>query len=85
MKQNFNVFAIVSSRFKLVLSTEETVKESGWPGGGELDQQSVFAASTRVANKISFDFAFERLKLSGCVAFFHYSLFLKIPRIGLHL
>jgi hypothetical protein len=44
VKQNFNVFAIVSSRFKLVLSTEEIVKESGWPGGGEVDQQSVFAA-----------------------------------------
>lgn len=44
VKQNFNVFAIVSSRFKLVLTTEEIVKASGWPGGGELDQQSVFAS-----------------------------------------
>jgi len=43
VKQNFNVFAIVSSRFKLVLSTEEIVKASGWPGGGELDQLSLFA------------------------------------------
>jgi len=44
VKQNFNVFAIVSSKFKLVLTTEEIVKASGWPGGGELDQQSVFAS-----------------------------------------
>jgi hypothetical protein len=44
VKQNFNVFAIVSSKFKLVLNTEEIVKASGWPGGGELDQQSLFAA-----------------------------------------
>jgi hypothetical protein len=43
VKQNFNVFAIVSSKFRLVLNTEEIVKASGWPGGGELDQQSVFA------------------------------------------
>jgi len=43
VKQNFNVFAIVSARFKLVLSTEEIVKASGWPGGGDLDQQSLFA------------------------------------------
>jgi hypothetical protein len=42
VKQDFNVFAIVSSKFKLVLNTEEIVNASGWPGGGELDQQSVF-------------------------------------------
>ena len=42
VKQNFNVFAIVSSKFRLVLNTEEIVKASGWPGGGELDQQSAF-------------------------------------------
>jgi hypothetical protein len=44
VKQNFNVFAIVSSKFKLVLNTEEIVRANGWPGGGELDQQSSFAA-----------------------------------------
>ena len=43
VKQNFKVFAIVSSRFKLVLSTEEMVRVSGWPGGVELDQKSSFA------------------------------------------
>jgi hypothetical protein len=43
VKQNLNVFVIVSSRFKLVLNTEEIVRKSGWPGGGELDQQSLFA------------------------------------------
>lgn len=43
VKQNFNVFVIISSRFTLVLNAEEIVRASGWPGGGELDQQSVFA------------------------------------------
>jgi len=46
LQQNFEVFAIVSSKFKAVLSTEEILKVSGWPGAREIDQQSSFVVST---------------------------------------
>ena len=43
LQQNFKVFAVASSRFKLVLNTEEILKVSGWPGSHELNQRSLFA------------------------------------------
>jgi hypothetical protein len=45
VQQDFNVFVIVSSRFKLVLNTKEIVKESGWPDSHELVQRSSFATT----------------------------------------
>lgn len=45
VQQNFNVFVIVSSKFKLVLNTKEIIKASGWPDGHELNQRSSFAVT----------------------------------------
>jgi hypothetical protein len=42
-QQNFNVFAIVSSKFRIVLNTEEIVKVNDWPGATELEQESAFS------------------------------------------
>jgi hypothetical protein len=51
VQQNFNVFAIVSSRFKLVLSTDEIVIESD--DRYELDQRSSFATrSTGAGSRV---------------------------------
>jgi hypothetical protein len=43
LQQNFNVFAVVSSKLKLVLNAEEIVNASGFPiGSHELVQRSLF-------------------------------------------
>lgn len=46
LQVNFNVFAIVSSKFKLLLNSEEVLKVNGWPGMDDLDQRSTFAATS---------------------------------------
>jgi hypothetical protein len=55
VQQNFNVFAVVSSRFKLVLNTEEIFKASGYPAEShEFNQRSSFTIipTTRSVSRV---------------------------------
>jgi hypothetical protein len=43
VQQNFNVFAVSSGKFKLVLNTEEIINANGWPESHEFRQRSKFS------------------------------------------